>query len=201
VLEPGSDKLAGVLKAVIDARELLASVAGLKPGSTGQATLVRSNGSIVFSRTASDPDARFFATKELAEHLEQMRARQGEGEERFFFRALNANGEPQVVGVAPSQLSRSYPNVSWLVAVSQSESEFLSPMRSVGWYLLALVAATLLFVLSLALWFSMRLAKPAHDVDMDLVEHRPVSRMPDTGEEEMPAQSEEPAKKIAAGRR
>jgi hypothetical protein len=201
VLESGGDKLAGVLKAVIDARELLASVAGLKPGTTGQATLVRSNGSIVFSRTASDPDARFFATKELAEHLEQMRARQGEGEERFFFRALNANGEPQVVGVAPSQLSRSYPNVSWLVAVSQSESEFLAPMRSVGWYLLALVAATLLFVLALALWFSMRLAKPAHDVDMDLVEHRPVSRMPDTGEEDVPAQSEEPAKKVAAGRR
>ena len=56
VPEPGSDRLAGVLKAVIDARELLAAVGGLQPGATGQATLLRPNGSIVFSRTTDDPE-------------------------------------------------------------------------------------------------------------------------------------------------
>jgi hypothetical protein len=199
ISEPGGDRLAGVLKAVIDARELLASVAGLQPGTTGQATLLRRNGSIVFSRTASDPNARFFATRELADGLERLKGRQGQGDERFYFRADTADGEPNVVGVAPSQLSRSYPNVSWLVAVSQAEHEVLAPMRTLVWYLLALVAVTLCFVLALALWFSMRLAKPAHDVGMDLVEHRPVSRMPDTGEEDLPAEQPEPARRMTAG--
>ena len=201
VAEPGSDRLAGVLKAVIDARELLASVAGLQPGTTGQATLVRSNGSIVFSRTADDPNARFFATNELTSGIERLRGTQGQGDERFSFSASTADGVEHVVGVAPSQLSRSYPNVSWLVAVSQAEDEFLAPMRSVGWWLLALVAVTLCFVLALALWFSMRLAAPVMDAGMELVEHRPVSRMPDTGVEDTSVEEEAPKRVVVTGKR
>ena len=37
-------------------------------------------------------------------------------------------------------------------------------------------------VLLVALWFSMRLAAPATDVDMGLVQHPRIERMPDTGE-------------------
>jgi cache domain-containing protein len=196
VAEPGSERLVGVMKAVIDARELLASVAGLQPGVTGQATLVRDNGSIVFSRTTPDPNARFFATQQLAEGLQRLRGAPGQGDERLHFRADGPDGAPQVVGVAPSQLSRSYPNVTWLVAISQSEEEFLAPMRSVGWYLAAVFGVALILVLLLALWFSMRLAAPQVDIDMALVDHGPVSRMPDAGDSE---EAEEP-KRRAAGR-
>jgi Cache domain len=196
VAAPGSERLVGVMKAVIDARELLASVAGLQPGVTGQATLVRDNGSIVFSRTTADPNARFFATQQLAEGLQRLRGAPGQGDERLHFRAETPDGSAHVVGVAPSQLSRSYPNVAWLVAVSQSEAEFLAPMRAVGWYLAAVFGVALILVLLLALWFSMRLAAPQFDIDMALVEHGPVSRMPDAGDAE---EAEEPRKR-AAGR-
>jgi Cache domain len=192
VPEPGSDRLAGVLKAVIDARELLAAVGGLQPGTTGQATLLRPNGTIVFSRTTNDPNARFFATRELSERLGALSASQGLGEERIHFSAEGADGQTHVIGIAPSQLSRTYPNITWLVAISQAADEFLAPGRTIGWYLAVLFAVTAILVLFLALWFSMRLSAPGVDVDMELVEHAPGSRT-DTEHEEY----EEPKKRSA----
>lgn len=179
---PGDESFSGVLKAVVDARELLAAVAGLRPGETGQATLVRNNGSIVFSRTTLDANARFFASDALRKRLAA--AGPGQGDERFMLEAEGADGAAYVIGVAPSQLRRSYPNLSWYVAVSQAEHELLAPMRTIGTLLALVAGATLLLVFAVAFWFSMRLAAPPMDVDMALVRHARVVRMPDTGEDE-----------------
>jgi hypothetical protein len=148
------------------------------------ATLVRDNGSVVFSRASNDPSARFFATRELTDGLARVSDTEGVREDWLHFSASGPNGEPYAVGVAQSQLSRSFPNLNWLVAVSQAESEFIGPVRSMGWYLLLVVALTAIMVLVLALYFSMRLHAPAIDIDMGLVEHPRVSRMPDTGEDD-----------------
>ncbi len=179
-----SDQLTGVVRVVFDARELLAPVAGLQLGDTGLATLVRENGQVVFSRTSNDPSVRFFAAKELADGLAGRVSTEGVRQDGMHFAATGADGSPYVVGVARSQLSRTFSNLSWLVAVSQAESELLGPVRSLGWNLLLVFLFTLLMVLALALYFSMRLHAPPLDADMALVEHRPVSRMPDTGEDD-----------------
>lgn len=197
VPEEDSDQLMGVVRVVFDARELLAPVAGVQLGATGMATLVRDNGSVVFSRASGDPSARFFATRELTEGLSRLPSAEGVRQDWMHFGATGVDGEPYVVGVAQSQLSRSFPNLSWLVAVSQAESELIGPVRSVGWYLLLVFVVTVLLLLALALYFSMRLHAPPIDVDMGLVEHRPVSRMPDTGEDdeaELPPASDERAR-------
>ncbi len=178
------DRLIGVVRVVFDARELLAPVAGVQLGATGMATLVRDNGTVVFSRTSNDPSARYFATRELTDGLARLPAAEGVRESWMHFRADGVDGAPYIVGVAQSQLSRTFPNLSWLVAVSQAESELIGPVRSVGWYLLLVFVVTAILVLALALYFSMRLHAPPIDVDMELMEHRPVSRMPDTGEDE-----------------
>ena len=59
----------------------------------------------------------------------------------------------------------------------------------------------LCFVLFLALWFSMRLAAPVMDAGMELVEHRPVSRMPDTGVEDTSVEEEAPKRVVVTGKR
>lgn len=187
VPEEGTDRFAGVVRVVLDARELLAPVAGLQMGATGVATLVRDNGSVVFSRASTDPSARFFATRELTDGLTQLSASEGQREGWLHFSATGVDGTPHVVGVAQSQLGRSYPNLSWLVAISQAESEFIGPVRSIGWYLALVFALTAILVLVLALFFSMRLHAPSIDIDMGLVDHPRVSRMPDTGEDDYEA--------------
>jgi len=172
------------VRVAFDARELLAPVAGIQLGATGTATLVRDNGAVVFSRTSNDPSARFFAADKLTEGLQAQRASEGLRQDALHFSADGTDGSAYIVGVAQSQLSRSYPGLSWLVAVSQAESELVGPVRAIGWYLLLVFAVTLLLVLALALYFSMRLHAPPIDVDMQLVEHYPVSRMPDTGDDD-----------------
>jgi hypothetical protein len=184
VPEAGSDRLAGVVRVAFDARELLAPVAGVQLGDTGLATLVRDNGAVVFSRASTDPSARFFATQELTEGLGRLSASAGVRQDGLHFSANGGDGGPYIVGVARSQLSRSFPNLSWLVAVSQAESELIGPVRSIGWNLLLVFLVTVVLVLALALYFSMRLHARPIETEMELVEHRPVSRMPDTGEEE-----------------
>lgn len=184
VPEEGSDRLTGIVRVVFDARELLAPVAGLNMGATGLATLVRPNGSVVFSRVSDDPSARFFATRELTDGLSRGTSAEGVREDWLHFSARGVNDEPYAVGIAQSQLSRSFPNIDWLVAISQAESEFIGPVRTTAWYLLLVVALTAILVLVLALYFSMRLHAPAIDIDMGLVDHPKLSRMPDTGEDD-----------------
>ena len=184
VPETASDQLMGVVRVVFDARELLAPVAGVQLGDTGMATLVRDNGSVVFSRSSNEPSGRFFASEQLAEGLKRVATSEGVRQDGLHFSASGADGSRYLVGVARSQLSRSFPNLSWLVAVSQAESELIGPVRSIGWHLLLVFLITVVLVLALALYFSMRLHARAIDVDMELVEHRPVSRMPDTGEDD-----------------
>lgn len=176
VFEPDSNVFAGLLKAVVDSRELLAVVGGVQLGNTGEAALLRRNGTIVFSREVGDPNARFAGAETMRDRL----AAQPEGEmlSGASFRVLPAGGEARMVGIAPSQLGRSYDNLQWVVAVSQDESELLAPMQRVGWYLLGVVGLTAAMLLLAALYFSLRLSSSVTE-DLVLVERARVSHVGD----------------------
>jgi hypothetical protein len=188
VYEPDAEVFTGILKAVVDSRELLATVGGVQLGTTGEAMLLRQNGSIVFSRQTSDPNARFFAVDALRERVGTLMESPQAG---AHFEATGPDGTPRVVGVAASQLGSSYPNVSWLVAVSQSQDELLAPIRQLGWYLLLVVALTLVVMFGAAAYLSMRLAAPPLVEDLHLVEHAS-ARVSHVGDDE-----EEPEAPVA----
>ena len=187
VPEPESDVLAGVLKVVTDSREMLAAVGGVEFGASGQAMLLRENGTIVFSRRTSDPSARFFASDDVQQTAQKLLA--GGPEASNYFKASSPEGETQLIGLAASQLGRSYRHLNWIVAVTQSERESLAPVQAIGWYLLVVFGLTVAVVLLLALWFSVRLEAPAVEEDMHLVEHAPVSHVGDVDESPMSSNS------------
>ena len=183
VVEPGSDRVTGVLKAVLDAREMLTAVAGHQFGATGEAAIVRTDGSVVYSRSGVQPGTQFFATALVRESLGLVGGpepdpsipptnRAADPQFRASFSARTDEGELDLVAIAPTQLGASYPELPWLVAVSQSEDELFASARAQVWYFLGLLAMVALAVLVFALWFSVRLAAPPVDViDMHLVEH------------------------------
>jgi hypothetical protein len=182
VQQLGGEGLVGIVKVVADSREMLATVGGVQLGGTGEAVLLRDDGSILFSRRPVEPNARFFAAETLRDRVNVMR--QGGPELGAHFRAqAPPDNSHWIVGLAASQLSRSYPNVSWIVAVSQSEQELLGPVRALGWYLLTVLALVAVAVLALALYFSMRLATTVEE-DLHLVEHPSVSHVGDSDTEE-----------------
>jgi len=173
---PGDDgRPAGVLKAVADIREMLASVAGTDFGGGGEAMVVRRNGTVVFSRGAVDPRARFFASDRLQQRFGE--PGQAEGPSRFSFSADAADGSPQIVGVATCQLSTTYPHLPWAVVISEAESHALAPVTSLFRSLLLVLALTLLCVLGLAFWFSTKLAEKFVDTEMELVPHPHIARV------------------------
>jgi Cache domain len=175
---PGADdRPIGVLKVVADIREMLASIAGMDLGDAGDAMLVRRNGSIVFSRGGVQPSARFFAADRLRERLDAVT--QTAGPSRVFFSAPSADGDSQIVGVATSQLASTYPHLPWVVVAWQPEAELLAPVQSQFRSLLLVLALTGLCVLGLALWFSVKLAAPPVEIDMELVPHPRIARVAD----------------------
>ena len=145
---------------VADSREMLVGIAGLNLGRTGEAMLVRPDGSIT-SSAADRPIRRdrFFAADLLGEHLaqrEQLKQEPGP----LTFTAGGESGPAQLVAVAPGQIARSYPTLNWLVALSVERDEITAPFRSLVWYLVIVFALTAVAVLAIALWLSLRLAAP-----------------------------------------
>jgi hypothetical protein len=173
---PGTDERpAGVLKVVADIREMLVSVAGMDLGSNGDAMLLRRNGSIVFSRDAVQPSARFFGADRLKERLDE--ASTVTGPSRLFFTAVEPHAGSQIVGVATSQLSSTYPHLPWVVAAWQSEADLLVPVASEYRSLLLLFAIAGVIVLALALWFTVKLSAPMVETEMALVAHPRLHRV------------------------
>ena len=169
---PSSDQVAGVMKIVMDSREMLADVGGIEFGTSAEAMLVRPNGSIVFRRRPHKEGDRFFAADLMREELES-RAQRKIAPGPITFDAGADDGTKRLVVLAPSQLGRNYPELTWFVALSADHSELLAPFRSLIWYLMAVFALTAIAVLVIALWLSLRLAAPTIDsaVDMHLVDH------------------------------
>ena len=164
------ERLAGVLHIAIDAREILALIADVQLGGTGNTFLLRDDGSVVYSRWPA-PSGSFFAADLIREKLKAIPP--GNQPLRLSLSAQAADGSRQMVGVARSQLGLSYPHLSWLVAVSQPESTLFGSVTSTGWNLLLVLALTAVGVLSFALWDSHRLAANPElaDSNLQLVRH------------------------------
>jgi hypothetical protein len=167
VPDPVTGNLVGILKTSADTREMLAPVAGIQLGSTGQAVVVEEDGSIAFGKppTSSRGRPQFFAADLLRERL-QAAGKTMTPEFATYFSARDADGHNQVIGIAPSQLGRTFPHLSWWIAVYQADEQLLEPVRNQFWRLVVVLALTAIAVLALALWFSMRLAAPAVEVEI-----------------------------------
>ena len=174
VTERPGERLVGVLKVVADARELLAVAAGVKSTTFGEAFLIREDGSIVFSRRGVGGQAQFFAADLFRERMKSYTS--GDPQFRISFSARDQGGRSYLVGVAPTQLGASYPHLSWLVAVTHAEDELFAPVRAQLWRLLAVFGLIAVFVLAVAIWFSLRLAAPPVGKDTHITEHPEVPR-------------------------
>jgi hypothetical protein len=173
---PGDDgQPAGVLKAVADIREMLASVAGIDLGHGGEAMVVRHNGTVVFRRGTQDPHARFFASARLQQALGEAQAE--DGVTRVSFTAPDSSGASQMVGAATSQLTATYSHLPWAVVVWEPEARALAPVNSMFRSVMLVLALTLLAVLALAFWLSMKLAARTLESEMELVPHPHIATM------------------------
>lgn len=171
------DRLVGVLKVKTDAREMLAPAAGLQLGTTGEAWLLRADGTIVYSRRILAPKAQFFGLELLRPRLEAYKA--GTLQLPTTLSARDSDGRNQVIAVAASQLGLSYANLNWLVLMTQSEDEVFAPVRAQFWRLLGVFGLIAALVMAVTAWFSLRLSHPTIEPGMHISEHPEVTRIDD----------------------
>lgn len=174
IINADENRVVGVIKVVADIRELAAIVESMRMGETGSAALVREDGSLVLSRQGDE--SRFFATDQLREHIGN-RQQGAESLYQLHFSARASDGGARLVGVAPSQLSASYPSLNWVGVVSRAESELFDPLQAQASWLLLALALSALVVLVLAVAFSAQLAAPPIADDMHLSTHPAVHRL------------------------
>jgi len=172
------NSVVGVLKVIADIRELTALVSGMRIGVTGDARLVRPNGSVVLSRAAAtDPPVNFFASDVLRQRLQDSPPEGPGALYRLSFSAPARDGEIRLIGVASSQIGASYPNLDWLVAVSQAESELFGPVDAQAQWLLLMLAVAALTMILLAILYSSRLAAQPITGDIGLSTHPKIRRI------------------------
>jgi len=179
VTERPGERLVGVLKVVADARELLAVAAGVKSSTSGEAFLLREDGTIVFSQRGIGGQAQFFAADLLRERMKNYKA--GDPQFRIDFSARDQNGRSYLVGVAPCQLGASYPHMAWLMVVTQAEEDLFAPAQAQMWRMLGVFGLIAAVVLAIAVWFSLRLAAPPVGKDTHITEHPEVPRIEEEG--------------------
>jgi hypothetical protein len=170
-------RLVGILKVVADAREMFAPAAGLQLGTTGEAWLLRTDGTVVYTRRALEPKMQFFATDLLRPRIEAYKA--GTLQLPVTLSARDSDGRGHVVAVAASQLGLSYKKLDWLVAMTQAEEEVFAPVRAQFWRLLGVFGLMAAVVMAVTAWFSVRLSAPPIEQGMHLSEHPAIARIAD----------------------
>lgn len=169
VLDRSGLEVAGVLKVVVDVRELGALVGADRAGRAEGAALLREDGSHVLG--SSGPGARpsFFGGEEIRKGLAANGA--GGSLAGFIVQARGKDGEPYVIGVARTQLHSSYAPLRWVVATYEAESELFAPVRALATYVAGALMFVALMVLGLVLWCSRTLDTSGIQDELHLVEH------------------------------
>jgi hypothetical protein len=150
VLEESSGRFIGAVSALVDISGLFSSLNRQQVGRTGRILLIKDDGTVVSAPNVT-PELKLKAEEFPAVHdaLSTL-----EGRETGYVATVVKNGN-RIVGFADTGLKHSYPNLSWLILMSQDEREALAPVRTLGHFALLMVVLGVLMLTLLLAYFSM----------------------------------------------
>jgi hypothetical protein len=161
VLEEGSGRFIGAVSALVDISGLFLLLNQQQVGRTGRVLLVKDDGTTI-GAPAVTPDLKL-----VSEEFTAVRDALGtlEGRQTGYIAAAMRNGT-RIVGFADTGLKRSYPNVEWLVLVSEGEREALAPVRTLGHFAFLMVVLGLLMLTVLLAYFSLHRQRELAEVEV-----------------------------------
>jgi hypothetical protein len=81
----------------------------------------------------------------------------------------------RIVGFADTGLKRAYPNLGWLILVSQDQREALAPLLGLGHFALLMVVLALLMLTLLTVYFFLHRRQGLEDIEVQAAEEPPKS--------------------------
>lgn len=85
----------------------------------------------------------------------------------------NTNGRNRIVAFADTGLKANYPNLGWVILVSQDEREALAPLLNVAHFALSMVVLGLLLLTLLTAYFFLRRRQRLEDLEAPSDEEAP----------------------------
>jgi hypothetical protein len=152
VLEEGTGRFLGAVNALLDVSSLVSRFNGEGIGRPVRSMLLKDDGTVI-----SAPNVSLSLTLKSDEYA-AVREALGtlEGRQAGYV-VVTMKGGNRIVGFADTGLKGTYPNLGWLIVVSQSEREALAPLRGIDHFaFLAVLLALLMLTLLTVYFFSHR---------------------------------------------
>jgi len=160
VFDRGSHRFIGMVNALVDVSGLFSGLNLEESGRNARTTLIKEDGTVV-SAPSVTPSMRL-RSEEYAAVRDALGTLQGR---EAGYVVANMRGENRIVGFADTGLKRNYPNLAWLVMVSQREEEALASIRTVGHFAFLMVLVGLLMVTLLAVHFFLHRRQQMADIE------------------------------------
>ena len=170
VLEEGTLRFIGAVNALVDVSSLLSSFQREQISQTTRIMLVRDDGTVI-SALNVDPSLRLKADEYATVH-DVLGTPQGR---QAGYVVANMRGGNRIVGFADTGLKRTYPNLGWLILVSQEEREALAPLLSLSRFALLMVVLALLMLTLLAVYFFLHRRQRFENIEVQAAEEPPAS--------------------------
>jgi hypothetical protein len=170
VLEEGTRRFIGAVNALVDVSSLLSRFQRDEIGQTARIMLVRDDGTVI-SAPNMDPSLRLKSDEYATVHdvLGTLQGRQAG------YVVASMRGGDRLVGFADTGLKRAYPNLGWLILVSQDEREALAPLRGLGHFALLMVVLALLMLTLLTVYFFLHRRQGLEGIEVQAAEEPPKS--------------------------
>jgi len=148
VLEEGTRRFMGAVNALVDVSSLVSRFNREEIGRPTRTMLLKDDGTVI-----SAPNVTPSLTLKSDEYT-AVRDALGtlEGRQAGYV-VVSMKGGNRIVGFADPGLKGTYPNLGWLIVVSQGEREALAPLRSVGHFAFLMVLLALLMLTLLTVYF------------------------------------------------
>ena len=170
VLEDGTRRFMGAVNTLVNVSSLLSRFQREEIGETARIMLVRDDGTVM-SALNVDPSLRL-KTDEYATVHDVLGTPQGR---QAGYVVASMRGGNRIVGFADTGLKRTYPNLGWLILVSQDEQEALAPLRSLGHFALLMVVLALLMLTLLTVYFFLHRRQGFEDIEVQAPDEPPKS--------------------------
>jgi len=168
VLEEGTGRFIGAVSALVDASSLLSRFQREEIGQTTRIMLVRDDGTVI-SAPNMDPSLRLKSDEYATVH-DVLGTPQGR---QAGYVVASMRGGNRLVGFADTGLKKAYPNLGWLILVSQDEREALAPLRGLGHFALLMVVLALLMLTLLTVYFFLHRRQGFEDIEVQAAEEPP----------------------------
>ncbi len=168
MLEAGTGRFIGAVNVLVDVSGILSRFQREEIGQTARIMLIRDDGTVI-SAPNMDPSLRFKSDEYATAH-DVLGTPQGR---QVGYVVASMGGGNRIVGFADTDLKRAYPNLGWLILVSQDEREALAPLLGLGHFAFFMVVLALLMLTLLTVYFFLHRRQRFEDIEVQAAEEAP----------------------------